>query len=120
MDIIAAHKRMTYGIGHSCSLYKRIGKDTPDTIRIKDINRSFIEKLYDIKMVMELACSNTKQQNWIEFSKASILEAGNFQIGNDAYVSSAEDGQDIHVFTAVDQQGRLILLLLPQTTFGFV
>lgn len=71
-------------------------------------------------MVMELACSNTKQQNWIEFSKASILEAGNFQIGNDAYVSSAEDGQDIHVFTAVDQQGRLILLLLPQTTFGFV
>lgn len=74
----------------------RIEKAAPDPIRIKDINRSSKEKLCDFKMVVELAFGNTKQQNWIDFSKASILGAGNFQIGNDAYVSSVEDGQDIH------------------------
>lgn len=47
-------------------------------------------------MVVELAFGNTKQQNWTDFSKASILGAGHFQIGNYAYVSSIEDGQDIH------------------------
>lgn len=69
----------------------RIEKATPDPIRSKDINRSSKENLHDFKMVMELAFGNTEQQNWIDFSKASIFGAGNFQIGNDTYVSSAED-----------------------------
>lgn len=45
---------------------------------------------------MELAFGNSKQRNWIDFSKTSISGAGNFQTGNDAYVSSVEDRQDIH------------------------
>lgn len=70
----------------------RTEKAAPDPIRIKNINRSSKENLCDFKMVVELAFSNTKQQNWIDFSKASVLGAGNFQIGNDAYISSVEEG----------------------------
>lgn len=74
----------------------RIEKAAPDPIQIKDINRSSKENRCDFKLVMELAFGNSKQRNWIDFSKAGILGAGNFQTGNDAYVSSVEDRQDIH------------------------
>lgn len=74
----------------------RIEKAAPDPIWIKNINRSSKENLRDFKGVVELAFGNPKQQNWIDFSKARIFGAGNFQIGNDAYISSVEDGQDIH------------------------
>lgn len=98
---------MTNGIGYSYSLFKRIEKAVPDTIGTKDINRSSKENVCDFKMVVELAFSNTKNQNWIDFSKASILGAGNFQIGNDAYVSGVEDGQDIHAVHSSRPTGEI-------------